>query len=444
SGFYVCPNHLAGLLEVLGIFGLSIACWSRWPVWSKLLVGYAVALCYVGLVLTGSRGGYLSAGASLLVFALLSLLTLRQTTTGLFWKISIPAAVAAIVAGALLVHVMGKSQLLSARAQNTFETSNMRVDLWQGALQQWKLNPIFGTGSATYLYYGRMFRTERVQGDPVYVHNDYLQLLAEYGAIGVAVIALFTGAHLSRGFRSFRRLGPKRVAVSPRLLSNALALNLGAIAAVCSYLVHSALDFNLHIPANLLLMAFVFGLLANEGVSRESSSPAPPDRQWIWKLALAGLSLLLLVQCVRLIPGEYFAERARAALRDEQPVAATYFARRGLEHDESNPDLSFYLGLARTENAERMTDPQAKASFYREAITAFERARAIIPQENLYALELASALDAQQRYDEAESVFHEALELDPRSAALRRYYERHLKRSRGEPPDGSEPEAAKP
>ncbi|MDQ6656371.1 MAG: hypothetical protein M3Y80_11220, partial [Verrucomicrobiota bacterium] len=42
SGFYVCPNHLAGLLEVLGIFGLSIACWSRWPVWSKLLVGYAV------------------------------------------------------------------------------------------------------------------------------------------------------------------------------------------------------------------------------------------------------------------------------------------------------------------------------------------------------------------------------------------------------------------
>ena len=30
SGFYVCPNHLAGLLEVLGIFGLSMVCWSRW------------------------------------------------------------------------------------------------------------------------------------------------------------------------------------------------------------------------------------------------------------------------------------------------------------------------------------------------------------------------------------------------------------------------------
>src|SRR5205085_3031161 len=77
SGFYVCPNHLAGLLEVLGVFGLSIVCWSRWPKIAKLLIGYVVAVCYVGVVLTGSRGGYLSTGTSLIVFALLSLLTLR-------------------------------------------------------------------------------------------------------------------------------------------------------------------------------------------------------------------------------------------------------------------------------------------------------------------------------------------------------------------------------
>ena len=41
SGFYICPNHLAGLLEVVGLFGLSVAFWSRWPVWAKLLAGYA-------------------------------------------------------------------------------------------------------------------------------------------------------------------------------------------------------------------------------------------------------------------------------------------------------------------------------------------------------------------------------------------------------------------
>ena len=35
SGFYICPNHLAGLLEVVGIIGLSIVCWSRWPIWGE-------------------------------------------------------------------------------------------------------------------------------------------------------------------------------------------------------------------------------------------------------------------------------------------------------------------------------------------------------------------------------------------------------------------------
>src|SRR5205809_665038 len=51
SGFYVCPNHLAGALEVLGIFGMSIVCWSRFPVWGKLLIGYASGICYVGVLL---------------------------------------------------------------------------------------------------------------------------------------------------------------------------------------------------------------------------------------------------------------------------------------------------------------------------------------------------------------------------------------------------------
>jgi hypothetical protein len=78
SGFFVCPNHFAGALEVLATFCFTIAFWSRWRVWGKLLIGYAGAICVVGLALTGSRGGYLSASASLLIAILLSLLALRK------------------------------------------------------------------------------------------------------------------------------------------------------------------------------------------------------------------------------------------------------------------------------------------------------------------------------------------------------------------------------
>src|SRR5439155_3983432 len=87
SGLYVCPNHLAGLLEVLAVFALTIVCWSRWPIWAKLLTAYAVGVNYLGVALTGSRGGYLSTVASLLVFMALSLVLLRKAPSRVFWRV---------------------------------------------------------------------------------------------------------------------------------------------------------------------------------------------------------------------------------------------------------------------------------------------------------------------------------------------------------------------
>jgi hypothetical protein len=272
-----------------------------------------------------------------------------------------------------------------------------------------------------------------VQLDPVYVHNDYLHLLAEYGIVGAVGMALFLAVHLWRGGHSFRRLGPKRVAVSPRLLSNALALNIGALASVGSYLMHSVVDFNLHIPANVLLMAFVFGLLANDGVLRESAPTAVERGSVWWRLALPAFGLVLLIQSARLLPSEYFAERARAGVRDEQPLAAIQFAREGLKWDAQNPDLHFYLGLARQAQGDRMRDPRAKASFHTEAIKAFEEARALVPQEKLYSLELATSLDAAGRFEEAEWAFYDLLQWDPKSVSLQKYYEGHLQLWRGSP-----------
>ena len=428
SGFYGCPNHLAGMLEIVGIIGLSIACWSRWPVWSKLLLGYVVACCYVGVIITGSRGAYLSTIASLAVFGLLSALVLRRSTPRLFWTISGLGVLAAVVLAGVIAFSFARSHFLTSRAQAIFETKDIRLPLWQAALPQWQLSPLVGTGSATYLYYGRYFRRPDMQRDPVYVHNDYLQLLAEYGAIGAVGMALVILAHLRNGARNFARLGPKRVAVSQRLFSNGLALNIGALGAVAAYGVHEALDFNLHIPANVLLMAFVFGILANDGVTRDRVVPPVSWSGTLWRLGFVAASLLLLVQSARLFPGEYYAELARAAVRDERSYVAILNATRGLRFDPENPDLYLHLGNARLQLGENSPHPAAAASFYGDAIAAFEKARAIAPQDSIYALQLAIALDTAQRFEEAEWLFHEAMKLDPKAESLRRYYASHLDR----------------
>lgn len=430
SGFYICPNHLAGLLEVLGIFGLSMVCWSRWPVWSKLLLGYATVACYAGVILSGSRGGYLSVAASILVFGILSVAILRAAGARAFLRLGIPIAVAAVIAMAAAALLIQRNEDLKDRTRNILDNKNVRLDLWQAAIEQWKLEPLLGTGSRTYQFYGRKFRTEQMQRDPIYAHNDYLQLLSDYGIVGLGALALFLVPHLRHGLSIARRMGGKRVAVSLRLASNTMALNIGALGAAAAYLVHSVFDFNLHIPANALLMAFVFGVIANPGVQYESIDRKSGSSMIFWKLLLPAAATILLVQAWRFAPGEYFAEKARTALRDNRYFSAIAFALEGLKHEREDPNLFYYLGKAKTLAGDAQAIPEAKRSFYEAAIAPFERARKLVPLDEVYVLELAFTYDALRRFEEAEWMYHIALALDPKSAAAKLYYTTHLERWR--------------
>ncbi len=424
SGFYVCPNHLAGLLEVLGIFGISFICWSRWPVWAKLLLAYATAVCYVGLALTGSRGGYLSAIASIVVFAALSLIVLRAAHRRRWWKY---AAVGAAGVTLLLITgsvVMQRSSFLTARAGNIIDTKNMRIELWHAALEQWRLQPIVGTGSGTYRFYGRQFREKDMQNDPVDVHNDYLHLLCEYGIVGALGFLLLFGAHMRKGFRNVRHSIRSITSGGRNLLSNRLAISLGALSAIAAYVVHSIFDFNLHIPANAALMAFVFALVANpENPHRlEASRPAPFAAP---RLILAFLGIILLIQCIRLFPGEYYAERARVALRDEDPATSIKFAHKALEFEQRNPDPFFYLGRAIIALANRSEQPIDRTASYEPAATAFEKAQQLAPMDGTYTLSLAFTFDEMGRFADAESIYAIARSQDPNSEAVAQLYKAH-------------------
>ena len=146
--------------------------------------------------MTGSRGGYLSVAASLIIFAILGLCVLGAAGKSLVLRFGIAgltALIAVLIATAWLFH---SSAVLSERAGNMIDPKNVRLHLWTAAIDQWKLQPLIGTGGGTYRYYGRQFRGPKMQSDPIDVHNDYLHLLCEYGAIGAAGFLLFLYAHL--------------------------------------------------------------------------------------------------------------------------------------------------------------------------------------------------------------------------------------------------------
>lgn len=431
SGFYVCPNHLAGFLEVLGIFSLAIACWGRWPVWVKLLSLYGSGVCYLGVLLSASRGGFLSCAASFIVFLGLSLWALRRTGKQLFVKIGGVAVAAAVLLVIIGDVYSNKLLYLNDRVWTANQEANdNRIDLWKAALQQFKLEPVVGTGSGTYLFYGREFRSERTVSDPVEVHNDYLHLLAEYGIVGALGFLFFFAAHLTNGWKNFQRLGPKRIAVSTRVMSNSLALQIGALSAITAYVVHSALDFNLHIPANALLLAFVFGVIANPGVARESQAAALTKSLVGWRIALALVGVITLIQCVRLLPGEYFTERSRVALRDNDPTTSAAFAVRALATEQRNPNIYYYLGRAGMLEGNAATSPERREFLFQVALVAFEKGWALVPRDDTFPVELARLYDALGRFPEAEWMYHEAIGLDPKYAPTREHYQAHLEKWR--------------
>ncbi|MDQ6623445.1 MAG: hypothetical protein M3Y86_08170, partial [Verrucomicrobiota bacterium] len=133
TGLYVDPDHLAGLLEILSILGLSLTCWSRRPGWVKVCTGYLTAICYFGLALTGSRGGYLSGAVSLLLFAVLSLITVRAAGRSSLVRYGGTGLLLLLVSCAGLWLLISQSTILSHQVSNIVTVDRGRLALWQAA-----------------------------------------------------------------------------------------------------------------------------------------------------------------------------------------------------------------------------------------------------------------------------------------------------------------------
>jgi O-antigen ligase len=431
TGFYANPDHLAGLLEVLGMFALSLACWSRWRRSWRVAVGYVALFCYVGLALTGSRGGYLSAALGLLVFGFLSLIALRAGGASLFWGWTLVGAI--VVAAAVYIggNLIQQSATLAKRIEEIVAVDQARVDLWRAALEQWRLQPWFGTGGRTYQFYARRFRAETLRGDPSVAHNDYVQFLAEYGVIGMAIFLLFLGTHLHRGWRAFVAFGPRRIAAGAPVLSDRLALTIGSVAAMSSYMLHSVVDFNMHIAANALLLALVAALLGQPPLVPTSQPFNQPMARLARSLGIV-VAAVLLIQYARLIPAAYYAAKAEAALDAENPdsAAAINAAEAGLARDPRNPRLYQYLSGGYRVRGEEARDAQSRTESLERALEALHEARKLSPLDSNLLVTIARVYDDLGKYREAEWIFYLALEADPKSVELRKLYRIHLWRWR--------------
>jgi len=100
-------------------------------------------------------------------------------------------------------------------------------------------------------------------------HNDYLEMLADTGLAGAVCCAWFLGVLF---FSSLKQL-----LVTDN--SFAAALHLSGLVACCGFLVHSLVDFNMHMPGNAVLF-FLLALLSTAPMpQRRSERHARPSAE---------------------------------------------------------------------------------------------------------------------------------------------------------------------
>ena len=449
SGMFVNSNHFACFVATVAVVFLCFGIWGSQRIWVKLLIFYFAALCFFGVAISGSRGGYLAIVGSLVCFALGTLSIVRQGHTRGFVVATFGTLGLAILVG-VAARLTLQSALLGSRIQSTSFWGDVRIYNWEAALDHFHLSPWIGTGAGTHLIYGRLFRSIHNQSDPVHAHCDYLELLAEYGVAGGFCMALFLIAHVRNGLRSFPRIRGRRHFHFDGLQSDRFAIQFGTLCAVAGLLIHSVVDFNMHIPGNALIFAFLFGVLANPGRERPLHLVDRSVTVWV-RLLLPVLGVWMLWRAIPLLPSEYCSEMARRSLRANSYLDALVYAQKGLGEkglprlytlnaggwpseetldkmlrmlgrNPRNPELYYDLGQAQWAVAMGLKDQALSQYFLEQSANALEAELKIFPQDE-NALILSGQVHAKlERYPEAEEDYRKALALDPKLSLLYREY----------------------
>jgi O-antigen ligase len=170
------------------------------------------------------------------------------------------AALVAVLLGAIAVSGPLRARIADATATHAGEYSkDTREIAWRAGLRMAGDYPLTGSGFGAL---AELIPAYLPRGESelwVQLHNDYLEVLVDGGAIAAVLIAWMAAAYAWRLIRALR-VDAGRGRVLPTL---GLTLGLAALAA------HEAVDFNLQVPANALMFVVIAAIavapLAREG-----------------------------------------------------------------------------------------------------------------------------------------------------------------------------------
>ncbi|MCC7073427.1 MAG: O-antigen ligase family protein [Deltaproteobacteria bacterium] len=386
---FVNPNHLGKVLAFFAVLAVGRALSiRRGPeiAWHGVVGG----LCALGVVFTDSRGALLAllAGSAVLAVLLLARRTERSLPNA---PRVLGMLAAALVVGAAFASTVG-AELVSGLARFDPEgASKSKVVLWPAAWRLVREHWLVGVGPDAF---GAVFPSTLAVGELksssfVYTHveNLVLQVLVDRGLpLGLLLVAMAAIAawYVAR--------------------SGAALLAPAASAAVATLLVGDVFDFLLDLPVGIALCAVGLGLVAARAKERL------PALELHWRraaLACGGLALLCgLALPVALFDWRRHVDRALDELEGDAQRAQLV---RAVARHPSDGQYPYEMAVA----ARHRRDP-------RGALRAAERALTLWPAHRTAHVEVARALAALGREEQALLEYRVAWRCGPFDEALQR------------------------
>ncbi len=274
-GTYPNRDHFSGLMEMgIPLAVMAGVAWyqggrRRFETSAAGALGacgfFALAVSMlVAVLLSLSRMGFLTALASLLFVGAISSSVAFSDRIGprLLW---LPVAVVGAVVFLAFIY-LPTDQLIDRFAGLGRQelSADTRTQIWKDSLGIAAKAPLFGCGVGSYMSAFLAFKHVAPMNSVAYSHNDYIQVMAEFGVLGAVPIALLIGLAMKGGLdsASLSRDNPRHY------------LGIGCAGSLFALLLHGLVDFNLYIPANNLAFFWIAGVALGVGAFRYERLPA--------------------------------------------------------------------------------------------------------------------------------------------------------------------------
>jgi O-antigen ligase len=264
-GPFVDRDHFAGFIELTTPFGLAMLFHRTWRGEKAALVALLTAVPIAALVLCGSRGGI--AGSA---FASLFLILVLQSRDIKIRQLLAFASLI-ILCGALVFWLGASATIQRFEALTASGISrSQRISMDRDTFRIFRNHYTTGTGLGTLETVFPQYETTYTGRVVDHAHNDYLELLAETGVIGGLLGLAFIVLLFRQGFAN----------LNARERQSDRVFYAGALAACSALLVHSFVDFNLHVPSNACLFLLLATLASAGKQSHDPWNAKPTGQNW--------------------------------------------------------------------------------------------------------------------------------------------------------------------